>query len=36
MGGIILQIFHGKGREHLETWLTTQEQLNAKRNPPEK
>src|SRR5260370_11005100 len=36
MAGIILQIFHGKGREHLATWLTTQEQLHAKKNPPEK
>ena len=36
MVGIILQIFHGKGREHLETWLTTQEQLHAKKNPPDK
>jgi response regulator RpfG family c-di-GMP phosphodiesterase len=35
MAGIILQILHGKGREHLETWLTTQEQLHAKNNPPE-
>ncbi len=35
MAGIILQIFHGKGREHLETWLTTQEQLHARKNQPE-
>ena len=35
MAGIILQIFHGKGQEYLETWLTTQEQLHAKKNPPE-
>ena len=35
MAGIILQIFHKEGREHLETWLTTQEQLHAKKNPPE-
>jgi len=34
MAGIILQILHGKGREHLETWLSTQEQLHVK-NPPE-
>jgi len=36
MAGIILQVFHGKGREHLETWLTTQEQLYAKKTRPEK
>ena len=35
MAGIILQIFHGTAREQLETWLTTQEQLHAKKNPPE-
>ncbi len=29
MAGIILQIFHGKGREHLEAWLTAQEQLGV-------
>ncbi len=34
MAGIIMQIFQGKGREHLETWLTTQEQLHATKNPP--
>jgi DNA-binding response OmpR family regulator len=32
--GIVLQIFHGKGREHLEAWLTAQDQLALKRNPP--
>ena len=30
MAGIILQDFHGKGREHLEAWLTAQEQLSHK------
>jgi hypothetical protein len=35
IAGIILQIFHERGREHLETWLTTQEQLHAGKNPPE-
>ncbi len=29
MAGIILQIFHGKGREHLEAWLTAREQLGV-------
>ena len=33
--GIVLQIFHGKGREHLEAWLTAQEQLALKKNPAE-
>jgi CheY-like chemotaxis protein len=33
--GIVLQVFHGKGREHLEAWLTAQEQLALKNNPPE-
>jgi response regulator RpfG family c-di-GMP phosphodiesterase len=33
--GILLQIFHGKGREHLEAWLTTQEQLGFGKNVPE-
>ena len=32
MAGIVLQIFHGTGREHLESWLTTQEQLGYKQN----
>jgi response regulator RpfG family c-di-GMP phosphodiesterase len=32
--GIVLQICHGKGREHLEAWLTSQEQLAIKRDPP--
>jgi response regulator RpfG family c-di-GMP phosphodiesterase len=35
IAGIILQIFQGKGRELLETWVTAQEQLHAKKNPPE-
>jgi hypothetical protein len=33
--GIVLQIFHGQGREHLEAWLTTQEQLGFRKNVPE-
>jgi DNA-binding response OmpR family regulator len=33
--GIVLQIFHGKGREHLEAWLTAQEQIALKKNPTE-
>ena len=32
MAGIVLQIFHGMAREHLESWLTTQEQLGIKNN----
>jgi len=32
MAGIVLQIFHGTGREHLESWLTTQEQLGYNKN----
>jgi len=36
VAGIVLQIFHGKGREHLESWLSAQEQLRVKDNPPEK
>ena len=35
LAGIALQIFHGKGREQLEAWLAAQEQLHAKKNPPE-
>jgi response regulator RpfG family c-di-GMP phosphodiesterase len=34
LAGIVLQIFHGKGREQLEAWLTSQEQLAVKNNPP--
>jgi response regulator RpfG family c-di-GMP phosphodiesterase len=34
LAGIALQIFHGKGREHLEAWLTSQEQLAYKKDPP--
>jgi hypothetical protein len=34
MAGIILQVFHGKGREHLESWLTAQEQLSHKSISP--
>ena len=33
--GIVLQVFHGKTREHLEAWLTAQEQLSSKKNTPE-
>jgi response regulator RpfG family c-di-GMP phosphodiesterase len=33
--GIVLQIFHGKGREHLEAWLAAQEQLGSGKNVPE-
>src|ERR1700674_233586 len=29
LGGIIIHTFHGKGREHLEAWLTAPEQLSA-------
>jgi CheY-like chemotaxis protein len=29
IAGIALQTFHGKGREHLEAWLTAQEHLNS-------
>ncbi len=32
MAGITLQIFHGMGRDHLESWLTTQEQLGFNKN----
>jgi ActR/RegA family two-component response regulator len=35
VAGVVLQIFHGKGREHLEAWLTAQEQLALKKTPPE-
>jgi DNA-binding NarL/FixJ family response regulator len=35
MAGIIVQTFHGKGREHLEAWLAAQEQLAIKKNAPE-
>jgi hypothetical protein len=34
LAGIVLQIFHGKGREQLEAWLTSQEQLALRKNPP--
>ena len=30
MAGITLQIFDASGRDHLESWLTTQEQLSGK------
>lgn len=36
MAGIILQTFRGTGREHLEEWLTAQEQLDFKKSVPEK
>jgi len=29
LAGIIIHTFHGKGREHLEAWLTAREQLSA-------
>lgn len=35
VAGIVLQIFHGKGRELLEAWITSQEQLALKKNLPE-
>jgi len=35
MVGIILQIFRGTGREHLESWLMAQEQLGFRQNAPE-
>ena len=34
MAGILVQAFHGKGREFLETWITTQEQLGPKVSVP--
>ena len=33
LAGIVLQIFQGKTREHLEAWLAAQEQLAVKNNP---
>jgi len=33
--GIVLQIFNGKGREYLESWLAAQEQLGSGKNVPE-
>jgi len=33
--GIVLQMFHGNGREHLESWLTAQEHLGSRKNAPE-
>ncbi len=30
IAGITIQSFHGKGREHLESWLTAREQLSLK------
>jgi DNA-binding response OmpR family regulator len=35
LAGIILQSFRGMGREHLEAWLTVQEQLGLKKKMPE-
>lgn len=35
LAGIVLQIFHGKGKEHLEAWLTAQEQLAVKKEAPQ-
>ncbi len=34
LAGIILQSFREMGREHLEAWLTAQEQLGIKKNMP--
>jgi response regulator RpfG family c-di-GMP phosphodiesterase len=34
MAGILMQTIHGKGREYLESWLTTQEQLGPKVSAP--
>jgi len=34
LAGIVLQIFHGKGREHLDAWLTSQEKLDPNRVSP--
>jgi response regulator RpfG family c-di-GMP phosphodiesterase len=36
LAGIVMQIFQEKAREHLEAWLTVQEQLGLKKNPPER
>jgi CheY-like chemotaxis protein len=33
MVGVVLQTFHGKGREQLEAWLTSQEQLSREGSP---
>jgi hypothetical protein len=33
--GVVLQIFQGKTREHLEAWLAAHEQLASKKNVPE-
>jgi Tfp pilus assembly protein PilZ len=33
MAGVVLQTFHGKGREQLEAWLTSQEQLSREEGP---
>jgi len=30
VAGIVLQIFHGKGKENLESWVSAQEQLGTK------
>jgi hypothetical protein len=35
MAGVLLQNFDGKGRDHLEAWLASQEQLAIKKNVPE-
>jgi response regulator RpfG family c-di-GMP phosphodiesterase len=34
LAGIVLQIFQGKTREHLEAWLSAQEQLALNKIPP--
>jgi ActR/RegA family two-component response regulator len=35
VAGIVLQIFQGKGKEHLEAWLTSQEQLAVRKDAPQ-
>jgi DNA-binding response OmpR family regulator len=35
MAGIILQTFRATGRQHLEVWLRSQEQLAIRKNQPE-
>jgi CheY-like chemotaxis protein len=34
LAGIVLQTFHGKGREQLEAWLNAQEQLSREDSAP--
>jgi CheY-like chemotaxis protein len=35
LAGILIQIFHGKGREQLEAWLVAREQLSTKSDAAE-